>query len=190
MSETIFHDLNSVDRNERIQVGSYRVDGHGHQKLKEVSTVWPSKEQSVTSVVSISRFPSSKRDFTSKMFWKTFARNHSTPVSFNESIFLALENFSFSLFRSTQIRKSSEESSRTCGEFPSSLADYRRLSKGKQTANFHDSPRIFSDEQKRRELVILLCFSLRIFSDLFDEHSSRHPVSFLETFLFDDELQR
>ena len=36
MSETIFHEMNDVDPNERVQVGSYRVDGHGHQKLKEV----------------------------------------------------------------------------------------------------------------------------------------------------------
>ena len=37
MSETIFHEMNSVDPNERVQVGSYRVDGHGHQQLKEVT---------------------------------------------------------------------------------------------------------------------------------------------------------
>ena len=36
MSETITEEMNSVDPNERVQVGSYRVDGHGHQKLKEV----------------------------------------------------------------------------------------------------------------------------------------------------------
>jgi hypothetical protein len=36
MSETIFHEMNNVDRNERVQVGSYRVDGLGHQKLKDV----------------------------------------------------------------------------------------------------------------------------------------------------------
>jgi hypothetical protein len=36
MSETIFHEMNNADPNERIQVGSYRVDGHGHQKLKDV----------------------------------------------------------------------------------------------------------------------------------------------------------
>jgi hypothetical protein len=36
MSETIFHEMNNVDPNERVQVGSYRVDGHGHQKLKDV----------------------------------------------------------------------------------------------------------------------------------------------------------
>ena len=36
MSDTIFHEMNNVDPNERVQVGSYRVDGHGHQKLKDV----------------------------------------------------------------------------------------------------------------------------------------------------------
>src|SRR5689334_17688754 len=36
MSETIFHEMNNVDPNERVQVGSYRVDVHGHQKLKDV----------------------------------------------------------------------------------------------------------------------------------------------------------
>jgi hypothetical protein len=36
MSETIFREMNDVDPNERVQVGSYRVDGHGHQKLKDV----------------------------------------------------------------------------------------------------------------------------------------------------------
>ena len=36
MSETLFREMNNVDPNERIQVGSYRVDGHGHQNLKEV----------------------------------------------------------------------------------------------------------------------------------------------------------
>ena len=38
MSETISKEMSSVDPNERVQVGSYRVDGHGHQKLKEVLT--------------------------------------------------------------------------------------------------------------------------------------------------------
>ena len=28
--------MNNVDSNEYIQVGSYRVDGHGHQQLKDV----------------------------------------------------------------------------------------------------------------------------------------------------------
>ena len=37
MSETIFREMNNVDPNERVQVGSYRVDGNGHQKLKEVT---------------------------------------------------------------------------------------------------------------------------------------------------------
>ncbi|CAF0719344.1 unnamed protein product [Adineta steineri] len=36
MSETIFREMNNADPNERVQVGSYRVDGHGHQKLKDV----------------------------------------------------------------------------------------------------------------------------------------------------------
>ncbi|CAF1390432.1 unnamed protein product [Adineta ricciae] len=36
MSDTIFREMNNVDPNERVQVGSYRVDGHGHQKLKDV----------------------------------------------------------------------------------------------------------------------------------------------------------
>ncbi|CAF4380158.1 unnamed protein product [Rotaria sp. Silwood2] len=39
MSETIFRDMNDVDPNERVQVGSYRVDGHGHQKLKDVPII-------------------------------------------------------------------------------------------------------------------------------------------------------
>jgi hypothetical protein len=39
MSETIFHEMNDVDPNERVQVGSYRVDGHGHQKLKDVPII-------------------------------------------------------------------------------------------------------------------------------------------------------
>jgi len=37
MSETIFREMNNVDPNERVQVGSYRVDGHGHQQLKDVT---------------------------------------------------------------------------------------------------------------------------------------------------------
>ena len=36
MCETIFREMNNVDPNERVQVGSYRVDGHGRQKLKDV----------------------------------------------------------------------------------------------------------------------------------------------------------
>jgi hypothetical protein len=40
MSETIFHEMNNIDPNERVQVGSYRVDGHGHQKLKEVINIF------------------------------------------------------------------------------------------------------------------------------------------------------
>ena len=36
MCETIFREMSNVDPNERVQVGSYRVDGHGHQKLKDV----------------------------------------------------------------------------------------------------------------------------------------------------------
>ncbi len=32
----MFREMNDVDPNERVQVGSYRVDGHGHQKLKDV----------------------------------------------------------------------------------------------------------------------------------------------------------
>jgi hypothetical protein len=36
MSDTMFHEMNNVDPNERVQVGSYRVDGHGHQQLKDV----------------------------------------------------------------------------------------------------------------------------------------------------------
>jgi len=36
MSETMFREMTNVDPNERVKVGSYRVDGHGHQKLKEV----------------------------------------------------------------------------------------------------------------------------------------------------------
>lgn len=36
MSDTIFHEMNNADPNERVQVGSYRVDGHGHQQLKDV----------------------------------------------------------------------------------------------------------------------------------------------------------
>ncbi|CAF3532873.1 unnamed protein product [Rotaria sp. Silwood1] len=39
MSETIFREMNNVDPNERVQVGSYRVDGHGHQKLKDVPVI-------------------------------------------------------------------------------------------------------------------------------------------------------
>ncbi|CAF3407404.1 unnamed protein product [Rotaria socialis] len=39
MCETIFRDMNNVDSNERVQVGSYRVDGHGHQKLKDVPII-------------------------------------------------------------------------------------------------------------------------------------------------------
>ncbi|CAF0891065.1 unnamed protein product [Rotaria sordida] len=39
MSETIFRDMNNADPNERVQVGSYRVDGHGHQKLKDVPII-------------------------------------------------------------------------------------------------------------------------------------------------------
>ena len=37
MSETMYRDMNNVDPNERVKVGSYRVDGHGHQKLKDVN---------------------------------------------------------------------------------------------------------------------------------------------------------
>ena len=37
MSETIFREISNIDPNERVQVGSYRVDGHGHQQLKEVT---------------------------------------------------------------------------------------------------------------------------------------------------------
>jgi hypothetical protein len=40
MSETIFHEMNNADPNERVQVGSYRVDGHGHQKLKDVIEIY------------------------------------------------------------------------------------------------------------------------------------------------------
>ena len=36
MCETIYREMNDVNPNERVQVGSYRVDGHGHQKLKDV----------------------------------------------------------------------------------------------------------------------------------------------------------
>ncbi|UJR29194.1 hypothetical protein I4U23_010408 [Adineta vaga] len=36
MSDTIIREMNNVDPNERVQVGSYRVDGQGHQKLKDV----------------------------------------------------------------------------------------------------------------------------------------------------------
>lgn len=36
MCETIHREMADVNPNERVQVGSYRVDGHGHQKLKEV----------------------------------------------------------------------------------------------------------------------------------------------------------
>ena len=36
MCETIHREMTDVNPNERVQVGSYRVDGHGHQKLKEV----------------------------------------------------------------------------------------------------------------------------------------------------------
>lgn len=32
----MFRDMNNVDPNERVQVGSYRVDGHGQQKLRDV----------------------------------------------------------------------------------------------------------------------------------------------------------
>jgi hypothetical protein len=39
MSETIFREIGNVDPNERVQVGSYRVDGHGHQQLKEVPLI-------------------------------------------------------------------------------------------------------------------------------------------------------
>ena len=39
MSETLFHEMNNADPNERVQVGSYRVDGHGHQKLKDVTHI-------------------------------------------------------------------------------------------------------------------------------------------------------
>ena len=39
MSETIFNEMTNVDPNERIQVGSFRVDGQGHQNLKEVPIV-------------------------------------------------------------------------------------------------------------------------------------------------------
>jgi len=39
MSETIYREINNVDPNERVQVGSYRVDGHGHQKLKDVPII-------------------------------------------------------------------------------------------------------------------------------------------------------
>jgi hypothetical protein len=40
MSETIFREMNNVDPNERVQVGSYRVDGHGHQQLKDVTLLF------------------------------------------------------------------------------------------------------------------------------------------------------
>lgn len=36
MCETIHREMNDVNPNERVQVGSYRVDGHGHQNLKDV----------------------------------------------------------------------------------------------------------------------------------------------------------
>jgi len=39
MSETIFREMNNVDPNERIQVGSFRVDGRGQQNLKDVPIV-------------------------------------------------------------------------------------------------------------------------------------------------------
>jgi len=39
MCETMFYEMNNVDPNERVQVGSYRVDGHGHQKLKDVPII-------------------------------------------------------------------------------------------------------------------------------------------------------
>lgn len=35
----MFHEINNADPNERVQVGSYRVDGHGHQKLKDVISI-------------------------------------------------------------------------------------------------------------------------------------------------------
>lgn len=40
MSETMFREMNDVDPNERIQVGSYRVDGQGHQRLKDVRFIF------------------------------------------------------------------------------------------------------------------------------------------------------
>jgi hypothetical protein len=75
MSETIFHEMNDVDPNERVQVGSYRVDGHGHQKLKDVIffevfffVVPPSNLFS-------SRFQLLKQDIMLKMFLIMFVQN-------------------------------------------------------------------------------------------------------------------
>ena len=73
MSETIFHEMNDVDPNERVQVGSYRVDGHGHQKLKDVSSF--NRLFSFSIRFFSSRFQLLKQDITLKMFLIMFVQN-------------------------------------------------------------------------------------------------------------------
>jgi hypothetical protein len=73
MSETIFHEMNDVDPNERVQVGSYRVDGHGHQKLKDVISF--NRLFSFSIRFFSSRFQLLKQDITLKMFLIMFVQN-------------------------------------------------------------------------------------------------------------------
>jgi hypothetical protein len=65
MSETIFHEMNNADPNELIQVGSYRVDGHGHQQLKDVIFLFSS---CLFHLSLYQRYRLLKRDIMLKMF--------------------------------------------------------------------------------------------------------------------------
>ena len=66
MSDTIFHEMNNADPNERVQVGSYRVDGHGHQKLKDVK-YFPCFAFRIISIF-FCRYQSPKQDTMRRMF--------------------------------------------------------------------------------------------------------------------------
>jgi hypothetical protein len=79
MSDTIFSEMNNFDPNERVQVGSYRVDGHGHQQLKDVTFIFllfnyihVRFQNEITSNVR------SNEKFTLKL--RLFSRSHSESV--------------------------------------------------------------------------------------------------------------